>query len=139
MLVLSRKDIEALGLEDLVPLLNGVIDGYLVGALSHLPLPIEHETATKGVYLVIKWTRGVALSSLDALAALIVDILPFRLCLLDHVGLETSHSELCHLFISIIVQATEKESPVVDRRHGSALPWSWAPSGLWHLDHSHIE
>jgi hypothetical protein len=66
--VLSGQDIETLCLQDGVPLLNGVINGDLVSAFTHLAFAVEHETATKSIDFVVIGARSMALTTLDALS-----------------------------------------------------------------------
>jgi len=74
--VFTREDINALGLRHDVGVLDRIIYKNLVSALPNLSLPIEHEAASKRINLIIEGNRGVALSSLELLSALILHVAP---------------------------------------------------------------
>ena len=90
MMIFSGNDIEAFSLHDGVFFVDGVINGYLISAFSNLTLSVEHEASSERVNFTIICTRSVALSSLDLLDAVVLDILPFGLSVFNVVAHETS-------------------------------------------------
>lgn len=77
--VLSGEDVDSFSLQYVISFFNCIVNSYLVGAFSYLSFAVEHETTSKSVNLVIKWARGVRLSSLDRFLRFVIDILPFWL------------------------------------------------------------
>lgn len=72
MVVLSRQDVDALGLQNTVTALDRVIDEHLVGALPYLALAVELETAAKCVDFLVVPAGSVTAATLDLVHAVIV-------------------------------------------------------------------
>lgn len=138
-MILSREDVEPLGLKNAILPLNGVIYSHLVSALTYLTLAIEHETSTERVDLIIIRARAVGLPTLDWLWGLVVYVFPFRVDFLDQVGFKTAYSELGHFFIGIVVEASHEVCSVVDCSQTGAFSWSGAPSVIGHLNNWNVE
>jgi len=105
-MIFPWNNVKPFGFHDWVFFIDGVINGYLICAFSNLALSIKHEASSKGVNFAIIGTRSVTLSSLDLLNAIVLDILPFGLSILDIVTHEASQIELCYLSVGIEVETS---------------------------------
>lgn len=139
MMIFSWDDVEALGLHDRVFFVDGVINGYLICAFPHLALSVEHEAASERVNFAIICTRSVTLSPLDLLDAVVLDVLPFGLSVLDVVAHEASQIELGYLTVGIEVEATEQIGPVVNTGQSGTFSGSRLPVENRHFYNGYIK
>jgi hypothetical protein len=138
-MVFSRENIQSLCLQDCVLFLDCVIHSYLVGALTHLPLPIEHEAPSECVDLIIIRARAVALSALNILDLVIRNIFPFGLGFFDVLRFQSSYPEHGNLLIGIVIQASKQIGPMVNGGEGGALSGGGAPAIVGHLDNRYVK
>ena len=120
-MVLTWQDVETLRLEHLVSVVMGVIDGYLVGALAHLTLLVEHEAAAEAVDLVLECARSVTAATLHNVVAAQRLIRPLWKQLVDVLILHAGHAELGYLAVGVIVETTKQIRLVVHCRERCAL------------------
>ena len=139
MVIFPWDNVKAFGFHDCVFFIDGVINGYLICAFSNLALPIKHEAASKRVYFAIVGTRGVTLSSLDLLNAMVLDILPFRLSILDIVAHEASQIELCDLSVGIEVETSKQIGPIVNASQRCTFSGSRLPVENRHFHNGYIK
>ena len=82
-MIFPGNNVKTFGFHDRIFFIDGVINGYLIRAFPDLALSVKHEASSKGVNFAIIGARSVTLSSLDLLNAMVLDILPFGLSILD--------------------------------------------------------
>lgn len=138
-MIFPWNNVKAFGFHDGVFFIDGVVNGYLISALSNLALPIKHKASTKWIYFAVIGARSMTLSSLNLLSTVILDVLPFRLCVLDIVAHQASQIKLCYLSIGIEVQTSKQIGPVINAGQGSTFSGSRLPVKNWHFYNGYIK
>lgn len=81
----------------------------------------------------------MTLPSLDLLNAMVLDVLPFRLGVLDVVAHEASQIELGYLSVGIEVETSKQIGPIVYAGQRSTFSGSRLPVENWHFYNGYIK
>ena len=127
-MILPCHHVYTLGFLYVVLMINSIIHNNLVGALPNLSFPVEHETATKRVNLILKSTWCMPTSSIDGLSSIVIHVFPLGFVVFNFFVIKTLDFELGNFFVCFIIETAKKITSIVHVVEAWAFSWSWLPT-----------